>query len=548
MARTKRKADDPGRVQPPAAVPDAGAGDDVDKDADEDDEVDIRLVRSVVHDEFIQTNEEKETKKGGKKRKTVSWKSECKHCGKEFSHKKTSGLKRHLHSKHSDIAKMVEDTDDLAREAQKADRDAPLITKQAIIIEKYTKWLIHTSQPLNTSDNQHFVEFYKAFDEEIDIPGRFAITALLDKKFVDMLSKLRKRLADARRVHLTMDGWSNRRCRSSFLGATVHLYNPIKRCAESFRLCLRKFNCRHTGQAILEMTQKILDEFDIRHKTMVVNTDNGSNMRKAMTELSHIEIPTTEIDVNMNLQQGDFMSVPQAQVQDEFLPEFLPGDLPDGDEEDDDGRSEEERERDAFIKRLEDEVMEFDRNWRLFGITPLRCATHLLQLPIMKILRDKDLVFHDILVKVRAMVNKYSKSVNAKEELNKLVHLMVVCYCVTRWWTDCDMMARIKRIYEENPTALNSVIETMEWDEDLKLDKKDVTLINKFLLLFQPIQKMSEQLGGEKYSSIHMVLPIVKDIKDHIDSYKSDKLVGGTAKALSKEFDKYFRYNLWIFL
>ena len=300
MARTKRKADDPGHNKPPAADPDSDAGDDADKDDDEDDESDVRLLRSVVHDEYIQTSKEKETKKGGKKRKNVSWRSECKHCGKEFAHKKTSGLKRHLLSKHSDIAKMVEDTDDQAREAQKAGRDAPLITKQAVVIDKYTKWVINTSQPLNTSDNEHFKEFYKSIDEEIDIPGRFAITALLDKKFVDMLSKLRKRLADARRVHLTMDGWSNRRCRSSFLGATVHFYNPTKRCAESFRLCLRKFNCRHTGQAILEMTQKILDEFDIRHKCHVVNTDNGSNMRKAMTELSKIEIPTTEIDVNMN--------------------------------------------------------------------------------------------------------------------------------------------------------------------------------------------------------------------------------------------------------
>ena len=86
------------------------------------------------------------------------------------------------------------------------------------------------------------------------------------------------------------------------------------------------------------------------------------------------------------------------------------------------------------------------------------------------------------------------------------------------------MMASVKSIYEADPSALNSVIESMEWVEDLKLDKKDITLINKFLSLFQPIQKMSDQLGGEKYSSIHMVLPIVKDIKDNIDSYKSDKL------------------------
>ena len=47
----------------------------------------------------------------------------------------------------------------------------------------------------------------------------------------------------------------------------------------------------------------------------------------------------------------------------------------------------------------------------------------------MKILRDKNRFFYDLLVKlvkVRKMVKKYSKSVNAKEELYKQVKLGVV--------------------------------------------------------------------------------------------------------------------------
>ena len=52
---------------------------------------------------------------------------------------------------------------------------------------------------------------------------------------------------------------------------------------------------------------------------------------------------------------------------------------------------------------------------------------------------------------------------------------------------------------------------------------------------------MSDLLAGEKYSSIQYVLPTVKDVKEHIDSFKTDKLIGKTVKALSKEFDSYFR-------
>ena len=51
---------------------------------------------------------------------------------------------------------------------------------------------------------------------------------------------------------------------------------------------------------------------------------------------------------------------------------------------------------------------------------------------------------------------------------------------------------------------------------------------------------MSVQLSGEKYSSI---LPTIKDIKEHIEAFKTDKLIGKTVKNLRKEFENYFRYS-----
>ena len=55
--------------------------------------------------------------------------------------------------------------------------------------------------PLCTSDNKGFKKLVELLDKDITIPGRRAITELIDKKFVDMMSmskKLRKRLAKAR--------------------------------------------------------------------------------------------------------------------------------------------------------------------------------------------------------------------------------------------------------------------------------------------------------------------------------------------------------------
>ena len=145
-----------------------------------------------------------------------------------------------------------------------------------------------------------------------------------------------------------------------------------------------------------------------------------------------------------------------------------------------------------------------------------------------KTIRSKD--------RVRTLVKKYSHSVNAKSELYELVQLLVVC-----WWTDGDMMERLIRINKKDTKALNKVVSNHDLKEELMLDKDDFTLMEKFVALFKPIKKMADQLNGETYSTIHMVLPTIKDIKNHIDAFKKDKLIGATAKALSKEFADYFR-------
>ena len=120
MAR-KRKVGEP-EAEPLAAAPEHDHDGQVDGDQDGNnvDEVEVeqevRLLRSFVHNEFTQSSEKKEIKKGGKKKKVVTWKSVCNHCETEFPHKKTSVLKRHLNSKHSPIGKIVEDKDDHARD------------------------------------------------------------------------------------------------------------------------------------------------------------------------------------------------------------------------------------------------------------------------------------------------------------------------------------------------------------------------------------------------------------------------------------------------
>ena len=56
------------------------------------------------------------------------------------------------------------------------------------------------------------------------------------------------------------------------------------------------------------------------------------------------------------------------------------------------------------------------------------------------------------------MAKKSSKSVNAKIEVDKLVH-MVVTHVPTKWWSDINMMSRVKKIDQKDPSALNKVVD-----------------------------------------------------------------------------------------
>ena len=87
-----------------------------------------------------------------------------------------------------------------------------------------------------------------------------------------------------------------------------------------------------------------------------------------------------------------------------------------------------------------------------------------------------------------------------------------------------------------NARDLRRIDKETEFDQRFESLKFLCKSLHYFLFRFS-----SDLLNGENYSTIHMVLPTIKDIKNHIDGFKKDKVIGETAKYLSKEFDDYFR-------
>ena len=111
-----------------------------------------------------------------------------------------------------------------------------------------------------------------------------------------LMTRIKKDLLTARRVHATTDIWSSKLGVDSYLGISVHFVNSQEKKRQSLRIGLnlsfiksfvhdvssacRQFNCAHTGLAIAEKLLEIFKEFSIEDKMSHCITDSAGNMIK----------------------------------------------------------------------------------------------------------------------------------------------------------------------------------------------------------------------------------------------------------------------------
>ena len=344
-----------------------------------------RVDINAVHKEYIQTFKVVTAGKKRKKEEKV-WSSACRHCKHVVPNKKPGHLESHLFHKHHDVYEMVESINKERRDEILKKR-MPKSTRLDEIVDSYIDFLIEKGLPLDTSESSSFKKFVHKIDPSLDIPGRWAITSRIAEKYNIMKNLMEGLLKDSLRCHLTMDMWSNKMCRDSFLGVTCHLFDKKRRSRKNFRLCLRPFNERHTSSNIIAKVTQILDEYGIRHKVNFICCDNGANIKKAMDDLGELEVVTPGIEpaVVDEAECGGLVG--------QVLDEFHPGDP-------DDEETEESVE--AYIRKLQAEYDDFITFPRQFNLKRIPCIAHTLQLPILKLFEDKEGVFYDVLKKVNS--------------------------------------------------------------------------------------------------------------------------------------------------
>ena len=140
--------------------------------------------------------------------------------------------------------------------------------------------VIKCNLPLNIIESPAFRDFMKGLNPKWQPISCKALKLNLIPTFAsDMRDTIRKTLVSSTDVTLTVDGWSDRRCRS-FLGLTAHFVDK-NFIPQVFLVDFLRFKSPHTGEKIQQMTEDVLDRFGLKEKVFRIVTDNASTTIKA---------------------------------------------------------------------------------------------------------------------------------------------------------------------------------------------------------------------------------------------------------------------------
>ena len=174
--------------------------------------------------------------------------------------------------------------------------------------QELVKFIIGTRQPLSIVENADFRTFCIALNSQFSVPCINTIKDLIDCSYHHMKNQIKETIIKSiQYVHLTFDLWSSR-SHDSYLGITAHW---IDKNFEIFSMVLDigEIPFPHTAIEISRHVLKVFNDWDLESKIIIIVTDNGANVKSAVTKLEKEWIPcaahTLQLSVNRGLKIVD---------------------------------------------------------------------------------------------------------------------------------------------------------------------------------------------------------------------------------------------------
>ena len=146
--------------------------------------------------------------------------------------------------------------------------------------------VVNSNLSMSLVPSTHFRQFCRTLDPRYTTPSRRKFGKLFEARYRSLKADVRQSLAAATSVSLAMDIWTKKGYTSSYLGVTACFFDKAMCAPRHVMLNLFTIAHPHTGDMISIKVDACLKEWKIhRNKVLVIITDNGSNMCKAVNEL-----------------------------------------------------------------------------------------------------------------------------------------------------------------------------------------------------------------------------------------------------------------------
>lgn len=306
------------------------------------------------------------------------------------------------------------------------------------------------------------------------------MSKLLHKTTTRITEDIKKDLQLARRVVIAMDCWSKKSLTASFLGISASFFHPSTHRPIHVLLNLHQIGHPHTGDMLADKLVETLETWGVsKSKVLLVVTDNGSNMVKALRLANEIQqLSDTEENV-----EGDTADEDENENELEM--------------DDDEEEESNEGDRDVDIDECWEEACHLHR---------FPCIAHTLQLVIKELSRSQ--TYCNLIAKVRSLVKFVKMSSIAQEKLIALCGKVVVKDCTTRWNSVLFVFDRLLSIR----IHLETVLKEMKHDSLTNTEWERVADLQRLLA---PFREQTDALQTDTLS-LSSVLPSILELMLHL--------------------------------
>jgi hypothetical protein len=200
----------------------------------------------------------------------------CKLCSKIFSRRSsTTTLSGHLKTYHKSIHHEARQTTLNFSSTSYYDKQT-----NSEFVKLLIKWIVINMLPFSLVDSIYFNDFIQKLNSKFRCPSRVT----LKEEIISEFNSRRQLVIDYIKnipgcCFFTTDIWSSLK-NEAFIGITIH-YITEEWKLKHFTLEITQITGSHTGAAICDLINNLLEEFNLKEKILSITTDNGSNMVKA---------------------------------------------------------------------------------------------------------------------------------------------------------------------------------------------------------------------------------------------------------------------------